>query len=174
MSCGIVTFYDHSNYGAVLQAYALQQTLDNMGFDAFHLSLGRQKPDVSTEGMHPFLKNMVLQGKKRDALFETFRKKYIKEKTLSPELVISTDCFIAGSDQVWNPEITGGDPAYFLQFAEPEKRISYAASFGKELKDEYKEIYRNGIKSIPFLSVRESSAADVINLWRKSIGLPVG
>ena len=68
MNCGIVTFYDHSNYGAVLQAYALSRALDKMGHDAFHVSFGKQETELVTEGMHPFLKNMLLNGKKRDAL----------------------------------------------------------------------------------------------------------
>ena len=41
------------------------------------------------------------------------------------------DAYIVGSDQVWNPLITGGDSAYFLDFVKDrQKKFAYAASFG--------------------------------------------
>ena len=54
------------------------------------------------------------------------------------------DVFLSGSDQVWNPHWAVHDKSastYLLQFLPPEKRISYAASFGvSELPGYQKEI----------------------------------
>ena len=40
------------------------------------------------------------------------------------------DCYIVGSDQIWNVFYeTGRDPAFFLEFVKQGHKASYAASF---------------------------------------------
>ena len=69
-------------------------------------------------------------------LFNNFLK---KNMTFTPEIEKDElsnlnelyDCFISGSDQVWNLDITKQDSAFFLDFVdEKKKRKTYAASFG--------------------------------------------
>ena len=59
---------------------------------------------------------------------------------------IETDICILGSDQIWNPDITGGiDGVFFgrLPFCNHPKILSYAASIGNSnVKEKYKEIYK--------------------------------
>ena len=55
-----------------------------------------------------------------------------KEFRSSKELVSladSYDCFISGSDQIWNIEVNDFDPAYFLPFPQ-QKKVAYAPSCG--------------------------------------------
>ena len=86
---GILTFHRVSNYGAVLQAYALETALKNLGADCE--IIGYQN-SILTEQYNPysrtylnirhpkrFLKNLVLLPyvKKRNRWFNDFRKTYL-------------------------------------------------------------------------------------------------
>ena len=70
------------------------------------------------------------------------------------------DCFITGSDQVWN----GYNPAYFLDFVpSSKKKVSYSASISRDyLTDEQKEIFKNSLKDYDAVSVREPSSIKLI------------
>ena len=72
------------------------------------------------------------------------------------------DCFITGSDQVWN--IDWFDSAYFLDFVDKGKnKISYAASIGHSvLNDKQKSIFEKYLTDFDAISLREKSAADLI------------
>ena len=70
------------------------------------------------------------------------------------------DILIAGSDQIWNPLITGGiDPVFLLQFGKAERRISVASSLGsKEPTEAEKSIFKDAFKKFSWISVREQYA----------------
>jgi hypothetical protein len=143
---GILTFQRASNYGAALQMYALQRKIRELGHDAEVIDF--ICPFVF-DGYKPFvLKHIFYPGvllhdvlnitirKNRNRRFDSFARKTIHfskpvtKKSLS-SLSDSYDVYITGSDQVWNPLLTGSESAYFLDFVkEKKKRRSYAASFG--------------------------------------------
>ena len=72
------------------------------------------------------------------------------------------DCFITGSDQVWN--VDGYDSVYFLDFVPSDKiKMSYAASIARDgLTDEQKEIFRKSLADYKAVSVREKSAEKLL------------
>ncbi len=73
------------------------------------------------------------------------------------------DAFVVGSDQVWNPLGHDKDPAYFLSFAEPAKRIAYAPSFGvSSLPPQSEAWLKQQIEAIPYLSIREQAGASIV------------
>ena len=76
----------------------------------------------------------------------------------------SYDIYIVGSDQVWNPLITGGDTAYFLDFVKDNhKKISYAASFGvSSWPPEYKIPAGKLLELFHLISTREKTGADIV------------
>lgn len=78
------------------------------------------------------------------------------------QCVPNYDCFITGSDQVWNMD--GYDSSYFLDFVPSEKvKISYAASISKDsLTEEQKEIFRKSLRDYKAVSVREKSAEKLL------------
>lgn len=79
------------------------------------------------------------------------------------EVARAYDCFVVGSDQVWNPAFTHGNREWFLNFAPAEKRVAYAASFGVPRIPAYlRRRYTDGLRGIPELSVREFGAADLV------------
>lgn len=79
------------------------------------------------------------------------------------ELVSEYDFFVAGSDQIWNPRFGLCDHLRFLEFANADQRIAYAASFGiPSLPAHLRKTYRSGIAGMPRVSVREQRAAYLV------------
>ena len=101
--------------------------------------------------------------------FRRFRQELRFTKSVGPSELVDLnqdfDCFIAGSDQVWNDDINDGDPAYFLHFVDKHhKKFSYAASFGfSSLRNEQVQSYRERLVDFSVLSVREASAREIIS-----------
>lgn len=157
MKIGILTQPLHTNYGGLLQCWALQHVLQSMGHDAWVVR--------RVKNSHTFffwarirLRNVVCKLFGRPKLVWLSRKdeaaisqqtrpfidRYITPRT---ELIYSThalrndferqryDAYIVGSDQVWRPRYAPCQPNYFLDFLPQDsrvKRIAYAASFGTE------------------------------------------
>ena len=71
-------------------------------------------------------------------------------------------CYIVGSDQIWNPDITYGlRRAYFGAFVNKRKKrvIAYAASLGgAALAEQYKQEFSGLISCVDVVSVREEEA----------------
>lgn len=183
MKTGIVTFHDADNYGAVLQAYALQEILRNKGADAECIRFTEDVPvPVPPEPVSPDrearLKNYPRLALKRDAmaehrekrarLFEAFREEYLRlSRPYAPHersaLGSAYDRFIVGSDQVWNYEIIGQDERYFLPFAPDRKKTAYAASFGLSgLPERLHGYYAERLRSFASISVREESGRGMV------------
>lgn len=73
------------------------------------------------------------------------------------------DYLVAGSDQIWNPLFDFNSDREFLVSTYPERRIAYAASIGiDEIPDRQKKRFYDNLKEFKAISVREDSAADII------------
>lgn len=73
------------------------------------------------------------------------------------------ECAVAGSDQVWNPTYRRAQGIDFLDFVSEPRRIAYAASFGvDEVPGFLRARYRDWLRAIPHLSVRESSGRRIV------------
>lgn len=172
MKIGILTFHEADSYGAVLQAYALQETLTGLGADSEFVQIRtatttQAPPSPSTPAAALFARRIQEAGKKREQLFEEFRDQYMHlSKPYQPTDAIDCDydCFIAGSDQIWNFRIPGADARYFLPFATPEKRYSYAASFGADaLPEKAKSWVAEQLSKFSGISVREESGRQIVS-----------
>lgn len=175
---GIITFHCSHNYGSALQAYALQTYLKKSGYDTkiinyvdlanfedyqlFRTSLYKKK-------IKSLIGDLLYLGKnyKRKKSFETFWKNHFdltEKRYTNPddmkELNNSFDTFICGSDQIWNTHCTkGANPAFFLAFADKNKRkIAYAPSIADEKIDfRNDDTVRGYLESFDAVSVRENS-----------------
>lgn len=182
---GIITFYDTDNYGAVLQAYALQSTIQNMGHTAefvrFYDETAKQAAHAS--GMRDYYKilknsNYNLYGYlKTYALiqlvaqkFDFFREKYMNVSRIayySMEQLQTANQdymgFVCGSDMIWS-DIGQNMDVFFLQFAQPGTRISYAPSLTGINTSDKKELtkLKKRLEGIDFLSCREKFGVDII------------
>ena len=176
---GILTFQRAINYGAVLQMYALQKIVRNLGgiaeiidYDCRMISYV-YKPFPFRALYHPKILIRTLYNyniqKSRNRKFAQFEKKYMNfsEKLVKNELIRisdSYDTYIVGSDQVWNPFITGGDTAYFLDFVKNNhKKFSYAASFGiSSWPREYKIPVGSLMELFRSISIREKTGSNIV------------
>ena len=170
MNIGILTFHEADSYGAVLQAYALQQALKTMGAQSQFVQIRTpEKPagQAPAPGVASvFARRLQAEGEKRKALFETFRREHMAvSRPYQPEEDIDADfdSFVAGSDQIWNFRIPGADARYFLPFAQPHKRNAYAASFGAEdLPEHVKPWVAGQLSQFRSISLREESGCGIV------------
>lgn len=160
MKIGIITYQKVNNYGADLQAYALQAKLRSLGYDAenidyLHYKHPRFKATKKSKRIVPIplktrikaflfpfvskLRNLKCQTfvKQREALFEQFEKDFLvlSEEFQTIDALYQKcplyDVYISGSDQIWNPRSDTSLAPYFLDFApKGAKCVSYASSFG--------------------------------------------
>lgn len=73
------------------------------------------------------------------------------------------DIFVAGSDQIWNPNFSFVGDLEYLTFASKEKRFAYAASFGVDiLSSDSKECCAKMLNDMNLISVREKSGAAIV------------
>lgn len=182
-SAGIITFLHNNNFGSSLQAYALQQTVRELGYDCLHLDY---QPDRKEK-----IRNLLTSGNSLKLVTEGIRKRgvqadqkgarmksaaipafYEKHMQLSApcrnreELKAqSRDCdlLLCGSDQIWNPVWL--NPAYFLTFAEGSKpKIAYAASLGVSCLPKESKIrkIRRWTADFRAVSVREQEGAELL------------
>ena len=163
---GILTFHKAHNYGAVLQAYALQKKTKGFIIDYYCPYIYNQY-----KLFKPLRKNIpkfILSFIKDIKNYKINKKRYINfEKVISSLPLISIDkinelsILITGSDQVWNPDITCGlSDIYTLNFgSDCIKRISYAASIGNtENIEKFEKEYKDKLSKLNKISVREESA----------------
>ena len=150
-SIGLVTYYNSDNFGAMLQAYALQSAIEKNGcqctvisHDRFSVvqkelaSDGKLKRHLKTGVRYPRSVKMIAagqdkavkRGKKRAKIkCAEFREEFFPRKTeifyYTTEQIISDppvfDGYVCGSDQIWSPERFTGAEPFFLDFA-PEGR----------------------------------------------------
>lgn len=159
MKIKTITCHDVYNYGASIQAYALQHYLQSQGHE---VEIIDYKPDymrnhykfwyvpknsryyrqAMRNPLFRFLlccyfapKRFSTYGRKQK--FDIFKRRFLclTNRYLTYQALVDSppkaDVYIAGSDQIWNSALPNGkDAAYFLQFGNDKvKRLSYAASF---------------------------------------------
>lgn len=180
MKVAILTFHDTTNYGAILQTYALQQKIKNNGHECEILDYKCQaieerykiKKIKDCKNIKNFIKILLTNKNKKivKEKFIEFTNKYLlmSDKIYNKSNIRSAnkiyDSFIVGSDQVWNLDLTKGDLTYFLDFVDDNtKKNSYAASIGKEsVSDKEKNIFKKFLKSFNEINVRENQGAVIL------------
>lgn len=177
MKVGTITYHRANNYGAALQAYALQKTLDGLGFDSEIINyipnqqMNTRKKSIlnkvltNVKNIDKYIAAKIFRNKFRMFREENLKisnKSFVGDATISEDL-LKYDAYIVGSDQVWNTDISNKSKAYFLHFVHKGKKISYAGSLGKDtpntIESEYIKKYLSEFKSI---SVREKKLKDIL------------
>lgn len=195
MKIGILTLVLHTNYGGILQTYALQNILEQMGhevvvFNRPFISLKTRWFEVLKRIIKKLIGKDVVIFKEikynREAAFLNeavwnFRKKYIHERVidkLSEIKECDVDCIIVGSDQVWRPiyfetQWHSGIKDAYLDFTKgwDIKRVAYAASFGVDQWEQNStttEACKNAAKMFDAISVREQMG---VSLLKNNLGV---
>lgn len=153
------------NYGNRLQNYALQEYLKKLGYKAYTIPYHMDRKTLIKEAIKLLLIHMSEYFRNR-WVWENFNRKYINGTLVKhSDTYINQKCdyFIAGSDQIWNPLFWINTEREFLTSYDEEKRIAYAASIGiDQLPEDCLDRYRRYFNGIPFISVRENRAAEII------------
>ncbi|WP_176365092.1 polysaccharide pyruvyl transferase family protein [Pseudoalteromonas ulvae] len=171
-----LTFHGVINHGAVLQAYALQKFITNLGYES---ELINYKPLYFLYQVYRPAKGLsktIIKYKKYKK-FNSFCKKNIKVSKdviyVKSQLknITNYKVIIVGSDQVWNKSITNNnlDPVFFLDGFKSVRKIAYAASSGSKLISEEANVY-DYLNNFEFIGVREKFLKDEINtLFKREV-----
>ncbi|HMM07368.1 MAG TPA: polysaccharide pyruvyl transferase family protein [Clostridiales bacterium] len=181
---GIMTWYQHHNYGTALQAYALAAVISSMGYKAEGINhpsssfnrTTRLEMILSPRRVYGYFRRIyrgkrwgIFEDKKREEKFLKFKADHI---SLTQPLLTSSelfelnnryDAFVCGSDQIWT--LSALNTKYYLDFVtEKQKMVAYAPSLGIDHFPDAntKEIVTKQVRRFSHLSVREQSAADLL------------
>ena len=197
MKIGIITLPFNSNYGGLLQTYALQSVLRQMGHEVWSVNRRNRimpfKFKVLTSSSR--LIKSILNRKagvirswataKEELIIDQHTNRFISENIRTTDFLKSEkeftkltryefDAYIVGSDQVWRPKYSPCLANHYLGFVEDTskiKRISYAASFGVdnwEYTPEQTEECRKLVTKFNAVAVREDSA---VKLCKDNFGI---
>lgn len=196
MKIGILTLPLHSNYGGIIQAYALKTVLERLGHETFfieHINLPRQLP--LTIRYFVYLKRYIIKHILKKKIIVRYDKyaqniykynmkgtlpfinKYIQNSILNIRNInfSQIDAVIVGSDQVWRTAYASPIEKFFFNFLGEVhsniKKIAYAASFGTdnwEYTPQQTERCAKLAKQFDLITVREDSG---IKLCKKYLGV---
>jgi hypothetical protein len=180
---GILTYQRAYNFGAVLQAFALQRTIAELGHSCSIIDyrapdesasypvfrLPRDRSSLSADALLLLNLRSHLRSSKR---YEFFRSAHLALTTESFRTVDELrergprfDVYVSGSDQVWHPTLLErpGGPVFFQEFVKSGRRVAYAPSFGvTEVAPEHRPRLAEAIGRFDFLSAREDTGCAII------------
>lgn len=185
---GIINFhYSNNNYGAVLQACALQHVVHSYGYDVENINYIPSEPKKTLKNyigdVLRFLrlrKSEARKNVKHNGHFQRFRDGFLTTSELcqtDSELAAVSSKYthvIVGSDQVFRPAMTRHNATkYFLDFCPKSIKIAYAASFGTDTWEN--NVFTSNIDQFISLlarfssiSVREDSG---VNICKDTFGV---
>lgn len=166
---GILTFSpDSLNPGTIFQAWSLCQFIDSIsGLEAELIYYECWKRKIFNRGRISLLNLWFYYTLWRSGGFQKKFKKYPIKKPLVRKNISTIngryDLFLIGSDQVWNPNLTGYDKSFFLDFVGGAKKGAYAPSIGiNDFPDDIKQEIEGLLKDFQFIGVREKQAVPVV------------
>lgn len=194
---GIITMHRVQNYGSVLQAYALQRYIENLGYtceiidyqypNKYHLKFLKKKTKKKSKSIiyiierfiYLFLKYFIFGD--TNSKLNSFRDKYLK---LSDTYYYDSDSlknnppvydlYITGSDQVWNPRFCCNDDIFMCSFVSTEfPKISYASSLAvEEIPSDFYIILKKYLSLYSSVGVREEcSKKNLEKILSKSVSI---
>ncbi len=179
MKIGILTFHHVENYGSLLQAYALQEILQQWGHQVAFIDYRPYRALVYYVRdlyltPHLFAYSEKARKMQRFAVAylprsgKTFHTRYALGRSF-----FDYDLLISGSDEIWNfNSIRKFDPTYFLDFSRSDAipKVSYAASFG-ETADlaSYRSRICSLLKQYNHLSVRDENSLQLVHSCQLSV-----
>ena len=173
MKIGILTYHRSINYGAQLQAFALQKYIEGLGHECliidywpeyhqkrykfFSYKLFRELRPRKKMSYLYFLLTHGLSKIKRNTCTKKFVNEYLN---ITNNHIF--DIAVYGSDQIWRKQHDKGDlfynPIYFgNEYVDAHRKISYAASMGLiDANDTDKVFLRQYLSNFGNISVRET------------------
>lgn len=171
-----ITWITYPNFGTYLQAYALQHFIQSLGY--YNAILNDESMIEKRINWKLEIKKIIWQAsrtyrlfvssnKKSALLYEKFKREYIViENNIEDVDYLNKkyDCFVCGSDQIWNPFSLQNPKVgfYYADFSRKTK-IAYAPSIGvASIPSEYLSTFAKLIKDFPYLSAREKQGQTIM------------
>lgn len=195
MRIGVITYwYGDSNYGMLLQCWALQKYLKDMGHDPFviryrpkgpfirrfaksilnsilcYINPEKRVQKIEIENQNRF---NVEMDKIRN--FSQFREQHLVLSELYYEHLLQlrhnppqADYYICGSDQIWSCHLKVNDSwGYYLAFGDKStKRVAYAPSFG--VKDYPQKMLKKLTKALSIFDKISCREFDGVNICKQA------
>lgn len=182
MKIGIITHYDVHNHGAVLQMYALEKVLNNLGNEAKGLTFSKNydflkkhaenKYNISLKSLSYYIGYLLEKGikktyfnYKKKQILDNFKliNKMLEEKNSKSKKL---DAVFIGSDEVFSIE-TGLTPEFWGNNIKCKNIFSYAGCFGPTTLEFIKEknaeeFIKKGINNLKEISVRDENSKEII------------
>jgi len=188
----IISPHNEPNYGTMLQAYALANTIESLGGVAEYISYQNfiKKNFIGKVLYYAIRPHIIAQkfneNKKMNNIddysffcssefvdtmreFEIFYNQYIPHSkiTYNPKTIhnaIEYSKYIVGSDQTWSPNLYNKYSINFLDFVKDDlKKNAYAPSLGTtDISEEFKNILKLKLAKFVNLSCREKQNCELI------------
>lgn len=182
MKIGILTYYNVHNHGALLQANALKNVLEQEGHHVVFLTFQRNYSNISSEqakkyrlsissipfyfhylkqkGISNFLYNLA----KRNTL-NCYRRNHLFTDGCFEDF--DGDIVIIGSDEVFSQEI-GINPFFYGHGIPADRIISYAGCFGPTtqtdiLQNDTYDLVCSGFNKMSSISVRDENSKNIVS-----------
>lgn len=184
---GIMSMQRIANYGSFLQAYALKQLIEELGYTVefvdYHVGVPVVKEDADSKNKFVRKLEKGLEIFRYKASFfhklsfirykQTFGKKYMpllgvtETMNYNPKL----ECLVIGSDEVFNCIQKNANVGYSLELFGKDNRakrlITYAASFGnttleKLIKYRKEDEIKECLREFDVISVRDENSGKIV------------
>lgn len=193
MKVGIITFHSAHNYGAMLQAYGLQEFLKSIGHETYMIDY---RPDYITKcylkdnnrdwiSKNPYLcikrlwnyiRLRNIRHRRWDAFNQFVEQRFNLYHYISGDDFHEFDAVFIGSDQIWSANHTGGHYDNIMFGSDFKcKAISYAPSCSQlSLAEEQKKYLAEHLDGMTAISVREQDFKNILQpLTHKNISVVV-
>ena len=191
MKISVITLVNINNYGSLLQAYATQKTLEELGHEVEFVNFVSSNGNIAVEANSACDKRHMQKGVKRSAYklawmtnqlmqtrpFSAFRKKHLNighRYANQQELMENppeADVYLSGSDMLWNSKLNRGhnEQQFYLNYAPKGfKKVAFSSSIGEEdLPIEEIDFMLPLLKQYSAISMRENSGVEIV----RSMGL---
>ena len=174
-----MTMHRVLNFGSVLQAYALQRKINELGYESELIDYIFPEPSKKKFSIRGLMSKFILHlkevlmgfpSKRKVRRFTEFKNHYlaVSENEYTHKSINENpptyDMYLTGSDQVWSPRHVKGNTDFMFSFApNGAKIVSYAASFAVEsIPIEYQESYAKALSRYSYITVRESFGCNLV------------
>lgn len=185
---GILTFWNVPNYGAFLQAYALQKVLERR-YPEYEV---RQIPYLNSKHYSVYYSNSIRQNYRYWILNPKFylalldkkdkntkveqTQKFLEYYDMIPNFSgttrenineLSLDVLVLGSDIIWDYTVPffGNDRYLFGVGIDAKNKLSYAPAFGSVAEKQMVPNYvKKGLRELKAISVRDDKSAKIVEL----------
>ena len=172
---GLITLHRWYNYGSMLQSYAGNQLLNELGYDCElidytppkidnHRSYKLYNNDERWNDLREKYKTEIIDRKRN---FEQFMNLYKCSKAIyrsDEELKENPpyyDAYVTGSDQIWNVNMRIASRSYFLHFTSSPMKFAFSTSIGRCKEDKLLE-YKSLIQEYRKIYMREEEGSRLI------------